>query len=187
MKLNYNVLKVGDIVCCTSLKPLAIGIRTREAGVLNAFHTNICTHVGIIVPVGYGDTYMLAIAEMLGDGLKINSLSDYMNKGYFGDRIVDIKRFEPFDDPDIMEAILKQIMIWWQEGKKYDYAGALKYVLPFLKDKVGQFYCSELLAWLALNITRKSLVEDRPKDDNIHPWAIQTSKLLTSVAGFQTK
>lgn len=187
MKLNYDVLKVGDIVCTTSLSPIADAIRVKEAGLKNIFHTNICTHVGIIVPVGYASTYMLAIAEMLGDGLKINSLSDYMNKGYLGPRIVDVKRFEPFQNDDVMEAILIQIMNWWQEGKKYDYAGVVKYVLPFLKDKVGQFYCSELLQWVALNIAHSSLVEGRPKDDNIHPYAIQTSKLLTSVKGFQTK
>jgi len=183
MKLNYNVLKVGDIVLTTSLKPISIGIRIKETGILNSFHTNIATHVGIIVPIHAPGTRMLAIAEMLPDGLKVNSLSDYINNGYFGDRIVDIKRFPNFSDDE--DEISQQIFKWWEEGKKYDFKGVLKYVLPFLKEKEASFYCSEMLEWLALNICRRDLLENRRvKNDNITPYDIQKSKLLMSVKGY---
>jgi hypothetical protein len=184
MKLNYDVLKVGDIVCTTSLSWLAEGIRIKEAGWLNAFHTNIATHVGIIVPQGPEYVNMYGIAEMLSDGLKINALSDYINKGYLGDRIVCIKRFAPFQEEAIQKELVKQIFTWWQEGKKYDFEGVLKYVLPFLKDKDGKFYCSELLEWLAMHLAHQDLVEIKHEGDNVMPSHIQKSKLSTIVDGW---
>lgn len=184
MKLNYDNIKVGDLVCTTSLSWLAEGIRIKEAGIQNAFNTKIATHVGIVVPIGYGNTRMLAIAEMLSDGLKINALSDYINKGYFGPRIVCIKRFAPFQEETIQKELVNIIFSWWEAGKKYDYAGVLKYVLPFLKDKDGKFYCSEMLEWLALELAHQDLVEVKHDKDNVMPSHIQKSKLSTDVANW---
>lgn len=185
MKINYNFIRPCDLVCTTSLSWIAEGIRIKEAGVQNTFNTKISTHVGIVVPIGPSTVQMYGIAEMLGDGLKINSLSDYTNKGYFGPRIVCIKRFIPFQEKDVQDKVIKQIFTWWQEGKKYDYAGVLKYVLPFLKDKDGKFYCSELLEWLSLEYAHQSLIETKHDKDNIMPYQIQKSKLSTEVGGWR--
>jgi len=184
MTLNYSNIKVGDIVLTTSLSWIAEGIRIKEAGWQNAFHTNIATHVGIVVPQGPEYVRMLGIAEMLADGLKVNALSDYTNKGYFGDRIVCIKRFTPFQGVSVQIALVKQIFTWWEEGKKYDFNGVLKYVLPFLKDKDNKFYCSELLEWLALNLAHLDLVDIKHDGDNVMPSHIQKSKLSTEVGGW---
>jgi hypothetical protein len=184
MKINYDVLQPCDIVFTTSLSLIADGIRTREANWTKMFDTKLSTHVGIILPMGTTDVSVYAIAEMLGDGLKINSLSDYVNKGFWGERIVDIKRFEPFTNKTNNLMVIKQIMQWWKEGKKYDYVGIIKYVLPFLKDRKSEFYCSELIDWLAINIAKKNIVEGASNDD-VHPYALQTSKLLTSVEGWK--
>lgn len=184
LNLNYDNIRVGDIVCTTSLSWLANGIRIKEAGVQNTFNTRIATHVGIVVPQGPEYIRMLGIAEMLGDGLKINALSDYVNKGYLGPRIVCIKRFIPFQEAEVQRKVVKQIFTWWQEGKKYDFAGVLKYVLPFLKDKKGTFYCSELLEWLSLEYSKQDLVEVKHSGDNVMPSDIQKSKLSTEVGGW---
>lgn len=184
MKLNYDNIKPLDIVCTTSLSWIAEGIRTKEAGVKNIFNTKICTHVGIVVPMGPASVQMYGIAEMLKK-LEVNPLSDYLNKGYFGKRIVDIKRFDLFQEPAIQEKAISQIFKWWEEGKKYDYVGVIKYVLPFLKEKQSGFYCSEMLEWLALNIANGDLVDVVHKGDNVTPYDIQKSKLTHSVENWR--
>jgi hypothetical protein len=184
MKLNYDNIKVGDIICTTSLDPIAFGIRIKEAGVKNMFNAKIATHVGIVVPIGPENTRMLAIAEM-SNRLKINSLNDYLNKGYFGKRIVCIRRFEPFQEKPIQDALVKQIFSWWEAGKKYDYAGVLKYVFPFLKDKDEKFYCSEMLEWLALELAHQDLIETKHEKYDVMPYDIQKSKLLIDVENWR--
>lgn len=186
MKINYDVIMPGDIVLTTSLSFISCSIRIKEAGLKNAFNTGIANHVGIVVPINTKGARMIAIAEMLGDGLHISSFSTYLNQGYFGDRIVDIRRFAPFQDPTIQEEVMSTIFDWWEKGKKYDYAGVLEYVLPFLKDKENKFYCSEMVEWLALNKAKQDLLDNkRPKNDNITPYDIQKSKLLPSVQGWK--
>jgi hypothetical protein len=184
MKLNYSNLKPLDIVCTTSLSPIALGIRVRQAGFKNAFNLNVCTHVGVVVPIGPNNTTMFGIAEML-DRLEINPLTDYTNNNYFGKRIVDIKRFELFQDHAIQKEAVDLIFKWWEEGKKYDYAGVIKYVLPFLKEKQNGFYCSEMIEWLALNIAKMDLVDIKHKGDNVTPYDLQVSRLLTSVKNWR--
>ena len=178
VKLNYNIIVPGDVVLTTSLSSIGCGIRIKEAGVKNIFNTRIATHVGIIVPIR-DNPRILAIAEMLYDGLHIRNLSNYLNQGYFGDRIVDIKRFQPFFNNVY---ITNQIFSWWEKGKKFDYFGILEYIFPFIRDKDNRFYCSEMIEWLALNITKRSLIENKKSlSDNIMPYEIQKSKLLISV------
>ena len=177
--INFDVIQPLDIVCTTSLSWLADGIRMKEAGVKNCFNTRICSHVGIVVPVRESPR-MLSIAEMLGDGLHLSSFAKYENKGYLGERIVDIKRFLPFKEFE--NTIINQILNWWEEGKKYDYEGMLKNLFPFLKDKDGKFYCSEMLEYLALEYTHTDLLDFKhPNDDNVTPYDIQKSKLSTSI------
>ena len=179
--INYDNIQPCDIVLTSSPKLIACGIRIEEAGIQNTFNLKIANHVGIIIPIGGPGVKMFAIAEMLADGLKINSLSDYTKGGWFDDRIVDIKTFTPFQDPVTRTLIVDQVLSWWQQGKGYDYEGVLKYVLPFLKDKDGKFYCSEMVEHLALTIAKTDLLENRrTKNDNVTPYDIQKSKLLFS-------
>ncbi len=187
MNLNYDIIMPLDVVFCTSLKPVSLGIRIAEAGIKNTFNTKIATHVGIVVPLGGVDFRMIGIAEMLPDGLHISSFSRYLNKGFFGDRIVDIKRFNLFtSSPAISHRITKQIFKWWEEGKGYDWNGVLEHVLPFLKDKQGKFYCSEMLEWIAINIANGTLIPGITKD-NVTPYDQQISPLGISVEGSGTK
>jgi hypothetical protein len=183
MKLNYDNIKSLDIICTTSYSWISEGIRIKEAGIKNMFNAKICTHVGIIVPIGPSSIQMYGMAEMLKK-LEVNPLSDYLKNGYFGKRIVDIKRFELFQEPAIQEKVISQIFKWWEEGKKYDYAGVIKYVLPFLKEKQNGFYCSEMIEWLALNIANSDLVEFKHSGDNVTPYDIQKSKLSINIGGW---
>ena len=186
MNINYNVIMPGDLVLTTSLSWIADGIRIKEAGLKNVFNTKISSHVGIVIPIGNKDANILSIAEMLGDGLHLSSFSTYLNQGYMGDRIVDIKRFGPFQEQLVQKKVIKQVLTWWEEGKKYDYAGVLKYIFPFLKDKDGKFYCSEMVEHLALEYAHSDLLDSkRTEDDNVKPYDIQKSKLLTSVEGWR--
>jgi len=187
MKINYNYLQTGDLVLCTSLKPISIGIRIKEAGWFKAFDTKIATHVGIVVTLKTEFSEMKAIAEMMPGGLKINSFSDYLNNGYFGDRIVEIKRFRGFENPVVQSALNNQILTWWESGKKYDWNGVLEYVLPFLKDKSNRFYCSEMVEWCAINIASMDLIQGKvDKSDNVTPFQIQMSP-LTSLINWSSK
>lgn len=186
MKINFNNIQACDLVFTTSLSPIADMIRIKEAGLKNIFNTRISTHVGIVVPIGTSDIPVYSIGEMLGDGLHLSSFSTYLDKGYIGDRIVDIKRFKPFTGKVSTALITKTVLTWWNDGKKYDYAGLLKYVLPFLNDKDSKFYCSEMIGWLAINLLNKEILDTkRPKNDTITPYDIQKSKLLTSVNGWR--
>lgn len=183
MKINYEALREGDIVLTTSLSWLAECIRAREVGPAYAFDTGIATHAGILVDIGATNgVRMLAIAEMLLDGLKINSLSDYLNKGFFGPRIVAICRHGAFDNPKTADAVTDRVLSWWQEGKKYDIPGLLQYVLPWLKNKSDRFYCSELVCYLVRHVAGMALINGKfSNTDEVTPWDIQQSQFLKRV------
>jgi len=167
-----------DFVITTSMSAFALGIRLREVGPLRMFNGHIGTHVGILVPIQFGDNDTLAIAEMLGK-LEINPLSDYQNNGYLGKRIVCVKRFAPFSNLGIQNQVVDQIITWWLEGKKYDTAGMLRFVMPFLKEKDSNFYCSEMIAYLMMVYGKYSGF----KDDNRTPWDFQCCTDLETVKG----
>jgi hypothetical protein len=180
--MNYNIIKPGDMVFTTSLEPLGCGIRVKEAGIKNIFNTKISTHVGIVVELNSHSARMLVIAEMLNK-LEINPFSDYSNNGYFGKRIVDIKYLPEFQDLYNNLVLQRQVLDWWEKGKKYDWSGMLKHLFPFLKDKEKNFYCSEMIGWLILDITNKGILS-KPTD-NITPWDLQKSDRLISRKGWK--
>lgn len=58
-----------------------------------------------------------------------------------------------------------------QSGRRYDKIGVLRHVLPILKNKASEYYCSELVAgaYIALGAMGKDQAEARPDEIVDHP------------------
>ena len=102
--MNYAILQPIDYILITSPSIAAAVIRAKTApfpALAHLWDLGIATHVGLIVnvPQSGKDTYF--IAEMLIDGLKINSLRTYLNKGFWGDRIIAVRRNQVYNDSTV--------------------------------------------------------------------------------------
>jgi hypothetical protein len=184
-KIDYSWLRIGDLVHCTSLSPVACGIRVREAGVKNTFNTSISTHTGIVFKTFVEG--MIGIMEMKPDGLKFNSFSNYLSQGWAGPRIISITRSVFQFDPNKYSNLLLRL---WKEGKNYDIGGCLKWALPFMKDKDSSFYCSELAEFMALKCgfsyyrdlgNVENFDEALAIPDDVMPSTLQKSKYMGKV------
>jgi hypothetical protein len=179
MDINYKNLRPLDIVLCTSLYPLSNSIRWEEAGLNNIFNTNIVTHCGMLVDIGG----FLFISEMVGR-LQINSLKRvYLNQGYFGHRIVEIRRNSVFDDPKIRYDINQSIISDYFQTIDYDYKGVISYLLPFVHPDAKKYYCSEY-------VEKKCTEAGKPiiKNDKLYitPFQIQESENLQYVENWKS-
>jgi hypothetical protein len=73
------------------------------------------------------------------------------------------------------------VLGWWEEGKSYDIAGVLSFIMPFLKGKNSKFFCSEMVSWLVHNVGCDKLVEKT--GDSVTPNEIQFTKTCQEVTG----
>jgi len=133
MKIKYENLKSGDIVFCGGNSLLAGIIRFVTAGSFRK-KKDVATHCGVVVDL-YGQKL---IAEMMPEGLELNSLEDY-NHG--GKRfIVGVGR--KYLTSSTENAMMKQVALDLRKGIEYDFSGVVGFILatPNLEEK---FYCSE--------------------------------------------
>ena len=174
MDLNYKVLRTGDYVLTTSLYLLADTIRYRTSGKI--FDLSIPTHAGMIVDI-YGKYF---IAEMK-QTLQINSIKRcYLNQGYLGCRIVNIRRNSVFDDPEKRYNLNQQIISDYFETISYDYKGILSYIFSKIPQDPTRYYCSEYCQKYAVEFGKP--ITDKLK---CSPYDIQVSERLQDVKGWQ--
>lgn len=195
MESKFNLSRVMEMdiaICGRKNNPspdsmFTIATRIKSAGWKNAFNEKISTHTGIFVkipdPVSGQDT--MYIAEMLGDGLRISSLYKYIKPGYHSDVLLGVRRNSVYLDP-IKRAVANKRII--NDSYKYDYAGVVEFLFPFIVDKPGEYYCSELVQHYAtMDGGRIYTVDNKGgKDtDDITPYAIQMSPTLKDIEIFK--
>jgi len=175
MNIDYSKLRECDYILCTSLHPISCMIRYKESG--SIFNTDIATHVGMLVNI-YDKLF---IAEMAGR-LQINSLKRYyLNQGYWGNRIVCVRRNAVYDNPETRYNTNNKILSDFFETKSYDYDGVLSYILPHLiKQDPDKYYCSEY-------VQKYAKIDGNPIVDSykVTPFQIQISERLQDVTDWQ--
>jgi len=143
MNINYTALRPMDCVCTASSSGVGRAIRFLTAGLVGknglweAGAMRLANHVGLIVEMGG----KLWVAEMLGDGLNINSLRRYTEGK--GEKIVGIRRLPRFDIAEIRAEANQYVIDLAEKTKKYDFAGILQF-LRIGRQKPKYAYCSEL-------------------------------------------
>jgi hypothetical protein len=187
--IDTSLLRVGDIVPCTSASVPAYAIRLKELNwnVFKAGDLTVSTHTAIInrsqLPDG---TYAWGLHEMIAVGLKsallFSPLSNYLNNGNGGERMVTILRHPALDNEALRNKMELDLWKLWAAGIKYDWAGCLKNEFSFLKDKAGEYYCCELAEHEA-DLCGFSYFRDAPStDDDCTPYQLQCGKNLIKVA-----
>jgi hypothetical protein len=176
--INYTNLRPLDAVCTSTSKTIGKLIRLRTASLVGKnpfremFNTDLANHVGLIVEME--GRYW--IAEMLGTGLEINSLNDYIGKKT--ERIVSVKRIPVFDDIEIRKNANEFIIASAQQTLKYDWDGIFEFV-GVCKDNPSSMYCSEYAEVVAnkYNATWSNFQLKRSgKKSRIAPCEIQYGK-----------
>jgi hypothetical protein len=176
--MDLKKLRPLDYLLCTSASIVAECIRIKEVGFWRMFDLNVATHVGAIVDVN-GNFF---IAEMMGNGYRIDPLADYLKTGWGKDRIVMVRRNPVYDNTTVRYNRNAQIIADANKCLKYDYAGIFEYVFPQIKDKKNEFYCSELYAHYAIEDGGKIDVSHKITDnDDLMPWDFQQAKNLSTI------
>lgn len=143
--MNYSKLQELDYIFTTSLTPLATIIRKRLSGLW--FNTDIATHCGLLIDIK-GKFF---IAEMVGGGLRINSIKrQYLHNGFLGGRIVAVRRNPIYADPQLRAKTAADIVSNYFETLNYDYAGIINHIWDKVKQKPDDFYCSEYINHYAI-------------------------------------
>ena len=139
MKVNYDNLRTGDIVCTTG-RGFFGRVISRITG-SRTTRSDKATHVGIVVRWG-GQCF---IAEMLTKGLEINTFRRYTEKKRRW--ILEVNRpvnLTLSKRNKVLEAVSKD----YEEGLSYDYRGVLSFLIPKIQEVPSKFFCSEYIAHL---------------------------------------
>lgn len=145
MDFNYDKLRPLDGVCTasSSISGRLIRLWTSRLkgfnGIREMFRMKIANHFGYIVELG-GKYW---IAEMLGNGLKINSLKEYLKKPNRS-CIVRIRRHHAFDDPQKRDDANAFIIQKAHELVDYDWKGSPGAFVGLCGNGPEEWYCSEM-------------------------------------------
>jgi hypothetical protein len=176
VKINYSVLRSGDIYLTHSNKPVGRIIRMAETLKWNPCDDKTPTHGGIIIA---WDGQLFA-AEM-DPRLKINSLEKYTGRY---EQIVDVYRPRMFDDRSLWNRIQAGIALQIRrnmEGTRYDLWGAIlssplgRSIFgnsPLFKNHTTRQFCTEFVC----NILHEA-------GDNLIGEALSPLALLQALMG----
>jgi hypothetical protein len=145
---NYENLKPLDVVCtaASSLTGRLIRLYTArlkgKSGPKEFLRQEIANHCAIIIKMDG----KLWLAEMVDDGLKINSMRVYLNNK--NEKIVAIKRNNAMDASGCNLAMNETLIGMCQNIIQYDYNMILQY-LGVGKNDSAKYYCSELCEVIA--------------------------------------
>jgi len=185
-KVPYAFLQECDYICTTGNSPffdlLAVGIRLRTVGFWQMLQTCYATHNAIVVNIPASDgTKRFFIAEMLPDGLKINSMKTYMTQEWNKEKIVCVLRNSIYESQEIRTKRNDAIIEDANNVVQFGWKGAIKYLWPDEKEVPNEFYCSELLQHYAILDGKKIQNEHWTNDDDIPPVGIQYATNLNCV------
>ncbi len=186
MSFNYGVLRAGDYVLTTSRSALAALIRERTAWPCNPWNVSIATHAAIVCETknSKGESRFY-LAEMLSK-LRCSPITDYLDNGFWGSRIVCIRRNPVYNNLDKRKQVNDRILDDLEKQIKYDYFGIAEYLFSGFKDNNNRFYCSEYLQ-------RHAILDGNPikwkhyninDPDDIPPRRIQLAPNLVNVDGW---
>ncbi len=145
MDFNYDNLRPMDGVCTASSSVAGRLIRLWTArfknfnGIQESFRLKIANHFGYIVELG-GKYW---IAEMLGGGLKINSLKEYLRHPK-REKIVGIIRHNRFDSHNIRMTANDYVIQKAHELVDYDWKGSPGAFVGLCGNGPKEWYCSEM-------------------------------------------
>ena len=179
-KINLANIRPLDAVLVTPtfpLNPLASAIRLVSTGwsFNKMFDISVASHVGMVIEIEEN----LFIAEMKLDGLKINSILEYVQRKFNGDHIVGVRRCPIYEDEIKRNIANDRIIKDAYKQIAYDLESLFKYIFPFLKDCKENYYCSEyvLHQW---ELDGFIMAEVKNSDD-ISPYGLQQAKDLITV------
>lgn len=188
MDFKYDVLRTMDGVCTASMMFPGRMIRLWTArlkgykGFKEFTRLFVANHFGYIIRMG--EKYW--IAEMLGGGLKVNSLREYLRNPE-REKIVSIVRHPLFDNEQIREEANSFVIQKCAELVDYDYKGSPGAFLGLCGDGPEEWYCSEMgenvvnmfgATWDNWQLSRKG------KKARIAPIEIQFGKRAKQVRDF---
>ena len=138
IKINYDVLRTGDMVVCGGKGFTANIIRRATVGRGRARDASISVHTGMVVKWG-GQFF---IAEMLAKGITLSPFARY-EKGKRRRFIIDIRRSRVYDDKELRENLQKRVALDYRHSISYDWKGDIGFVFKKVKQNKKRFYCSE--------------------------------------------
>lgn len=142
MKIRYENLRDGDIVCTTG-KGFLGRIISRITGDRTS-KSKIATHVGIVVKW----RQQFYIAELLANGLQISTFERYTEKKRHWileiNRPLDLGHYE-------RNRIANKISEDNYNQISYDFKGVLGFINPNIKQNPHRWFCSEYVAFLLEN------------------------------------
>ena len=134
--IQYHLLKTGDVVNCGGKGLFAYVIRAFTAFKLRHKSKKASTHTAYIVEI-HGQKL---IAEMLSNGLNLNSLEEYNGKRKRF--IIDICRPSDLTETG-RRRIEEKTALDLRKGLEYDWKGDLAFVFKKIKDNPDKAFCSE--------------------------------------------
>jgi hypothetical protein len=181
---NYERLRPFDIVCTSASSLVGRLIRLYTAhlkgknGLVEAGRMQIANHCAIVIEME--NRYWLA--EMVAEGLKVNSMRVYLNNPK--EKIVAIKRTRYQISTN---AINEKLVDLCQQTKGYDFRMVFQY-LGIGRDSGSKYYCSELCEtianWYNISLDNYQLKSFDPRMRMIAPVEIQFGKWVESVENF---
>ena len=145
---NYKKLRPLDVFCtsASSLTGRLIRLGTaclkNRSGIIEATRQQVANHCAIVISLGD----KLWVAEMVDDGLKINSCRKYLNNKK--EKIVAVKRHKKLSQ-NILSVIVNDDLVRMCQGMRdYDWKLIAQYFGLGRNDK-SKYYCSELCEVLA--------------------------------------
>ena len=176
IKINYDKLRVGDMVVCGGRGPTAMIIKAATVGRKAVFDKKVSCHTGMVVKWG-GQFF---IAEMLASGLCISPFSRY-EKAKDRRFILDIKRSPVYSSPAKRKALQARVALDYRHSIEYDWKGDINFVIKRVKNSKGRYYCSEHYQYQ----TKKDGVPYPGRFDiRVSPHDLQECVVFSSVNGW---
>lgn len=151
MKINYAALKTGDVVITGAVGIFGRVIRAVSKGwAARRERGTVATHVGIIVEW----EGQKLVAEMLSNGLRINSLKRYTTER----RRFILGVVRPAGIRDHERALINsRIARDYRVGLDYDWAGVINFVSGEVEHNPYKFFCSEYVASILKEYTNTKI------------------------------
>jgi len=174
--IPYPHLRALDRVVCGGRGFVAWRIRRRTAGFRRQFDKHVATHTGLLVDF-HGQ---LLIAEMLTDGLSIDTLERYLSQR--SRYIISFRRSPVFDDEDKRERAQAIIAYVYRERlnmAEYDRRGVFSFVNKTFRQDPHKWYCSEFDCALTAKFgcTYPHSFNVRPDPNQSNPIGLQVGSV----------
>lgn len=136
MKLNYQSLLTGDMVCCGAFGVFPSITRAVSRGIKYVFDRDTAVHTGMAVDWD-GQKFIL---EMGAKGIELNPFTKYIESRLRW--IILIRRPIPLT-AEQRKKLLDDCVHDYRNSIEYDYKGLVSFVIKRVKENPSRKYCSE--------------------------------------------